>query len=159
MSAATIQFEPFRARDALAIQLQPSQWVEAGIEARGMSIEQARDLEGNAWTAWRMGPGLNMRILCCAGFRELFPGRHAVAWALLARDLGPRALLAITRFARARIAESPLARIECLTRDGAAERGWAEAVGLRLRAELPGWGATSETLCLFDRVKLPGEND
>lgn len=152
-----IQFEPFRARDALNIQLQHSQWVEAGIEARGMTIEQARDLEGSAWTAWRMGPGLNMRILCCAGFRELFPGRHAIAWALLAAGIGPRALLTVTRFARARIAESPLVRIECLTRDGRAERRWAEAVGLAFRAALPGWGAASETICVFDRVKLVGD--
>lgn len=146
-----VTFSAFKGGDALAIALQPSQWIEAGIEASRLTPEGAAALEasGAAWTARDAGE----RILCCAGFAETFAGRQATAWAWLAADLGVRAHLAVTRFARARIAESPLRRIESLIADTAPCRKWASAVGLALNARLECWGADSGTVLLYARVR------
>jgi hypothetical protein len=58
-------------------------------------------------------------------------GGHALAWALLATNLGA-AHVAITRFFRKIVAEDPCSRIEAIVRaDVAAECRWAELVGFR----------------------------
>lgn len=149
-AAATIavSFRAFEPGDFLRLQVQPSQ--SMGLDAGLLDLDDARDLaaHGQAWTAID-GDG---RLLCCAGFREIYAGRHAIAWALLAEGLGA-AHLAITRFARARIAESPLVRIEAVVRANVpAEPAWARVVGLGLEARLAAWGATSEDHLLFSRV-------
>ena len=150
-------FREFRAADALAIRLQPSQWVEAGIIAAEIAPDDARMLEasGPAWTA--VAP--DGRILCCAGFVCTFctpegVGVQATAWAMLAKGIGS-AHLAITRFARRQFAESPLARIEAIVRaddDGQACR-WAELVGMKMAHVLHRWGLSSETHFLFERIR------
>lgn len=149
----TVSFRAFAPEDAAQLQLQPSQWMQAGIAADAMTAEQATALhgQGEAWTAM----AADGRLLCCAGIAELFPGRHGIAWSMLASDLGVRQHMAITRFARDRIAASPLPRIECLVEDDAAGRGakWAEACGMRLRAAMPMWGPASADVLLFDRIK------
>lgn len=146
-----VAFATFRAADAVAIRVQPSQWVQAGIDMRELDPAQARDLEEQsiAWTA-RAADG---RILCCAGFIETLAGVRANAWAMLAAGLGVRQHLAITRYARARIAESMLPRIECLTNDDGRCIKWAVAVGLQFRARLECWGANAEDVLLFDRIR------
>lgn len=149
----TVVFRPFHYADALSIAVQPSQWVQAGIDARCMSEEQARDLHarGAAWTAFAP----DGRVLCCAGIAETFAGRQGTAWAMLATGLGIRQHLAITRFARERIAQSPLVRIESLIEADPAGRcaKWALAVGLTLEATLASWGAASETVFLYRRIR------
>ena len=100
-----------------------------------------------------MRHGPDGRIVACVGLRETFPGRQAVAWAILACDLGA-AHLAITRFARRRIIDSPLRRIEAIVRaEMPAECSWAGLVGLSPRCVLPCFGALSEPHVLYDRVR------
>lgn len=148
-----VWFTDFRWPHALAITLQPSQWIEAGVDCSRMDEAQARALEsrGAAWTAFAP----DGRVLCCAGLAEVFAGRQAVAWAMLAVDLGTAAHLAITRFARAQITSSRLARIETLVAADGRGRGakWARACGLRLNTIVERWGAASETMLLFERVR------
>jgi hypothetical protein len=154
--AAAVTFRAMIAEDVVELALQPSQHVCLGVTRAVHSIEDGEELVegGPAWTA----VARDGRILCCAGFRILWAaneatGGHGVAWALLAADLGP-AQVAITRFARARIAESPLDRIEAIVRAGVvAEPQWARLVGLRRRALLRKWGPEGKTHLLFERVR------
>lgn len=152
-----VSIEPMIAAEALAIQRQASQRVQLGIE-REMSFEEAcglADGPGEAWTV-RVPDGDSWRIVACLGLRETFPGAQAVAWAILAEGLG-HAHLAITRFARRRIAESPLPRIEAIVRaDVAAEVAWASLVGLKPAHVLRCFGAKSETHILCERIREAG---
>lgn len=136
--------------DPLRIQRQVSQRVQLGLE-RTITEEEAADLAtgpGEAWSAWQQG-----RLVACIGLRETFPGRQAVAWAILAEQVG-RAHLSITRFARQRIADSALRRIEAIVRaDVPAECAWARLVGLSPSAVLRCFGAASETHVLFERIR------
>lgn len=92
-------------------------------------------------------------MVACLGLRETFPGRQAVAWAILAEGIGA-AHLAISRFARRRIAESPLRRIEAIVRaEVHAECVWARLVGLQAAHVLRCFGAQSETHVLFERIR------
>ncbi len=149
-----ISIEPMIVAEVLAIQRQPSQRVQLGLE-RDMSWEEACSLAdgpGEAWTV-RVAEGDSWRIVACLGLRETFPGAQAVAWAILSENVG-RAHLSITRFARRRIAESPLRRIEAIVRaDVPAEVLWAELVGMKAAHVLRCFGARSETHVLFERIR------
>ena len=142
-----------RAADALAIQRQVSQRMQLGVE-RDMTSEEAEALAdgpGEAWTAWD-----GERVVACVGLRETFPGAQAVAWAILSQDVGT-AHLTITRFARARIAASRLARIEAIVRrDHPAEVTWAKLVGLAPVFVLRAFGAASEDHVLCERIRSGG---
>ena len=142
---------PMQAADALQIQRQASQLVQLGLE-RHITLEEADDLAtgGEAWTL-RESADADARIVACVGLRELFPGRQAVAWAILAEGLGA-AHLAVTRFARRRIAASPLRRIEAIVRTDA-ECAWAKLVGLTPAHVLRCYGGASETHVLFERIR------
>lgn len=146
----TVTIDVMDPRDPLRIQRQASQRVQLGLE-RTVTEDEAADLAagpGEAWSAWHDG-----RLAACLGLRETFPGRQAVAWAILAENVG-RAHLSITRFARRRIAESPLRRIEAIVRaDVPAEGAWAQLVGLAPNAVLRCFGAASETHVLFERIR------
>jgi hypothetical protein len=149
----SVRFRDLLAGDVVQLQLQPSQHMTLGFYRPLHNLEEGLELAegGPGWTAI----GEDGRILCCAGFRELWPGCHAVAWAMLAADIGA-AHLAVTRFARARIADSPLPRIEAIVRAKVrAERAWAQAVGLKLNTELHAWGPDGETHLLYERVLQP----
>lgn len=149
----TVAIEPMIVAEILAIQRQPSQRVQLGIE-RDMSWEEAcalADGPGEAWTV-RVRERDTWRIVACLGLRETFPGSQAVAWALLADGLRG-AHLSITRFARARIAASALPRIEAIVRANVpAECAWAKLVGLTPAHVLRRFGAQSETHVLFERI-------
>jgi hypothetical protein len=150
-----VTIRPFVAGDVVQLDLQPSQHVALGVWKAVHDLEDGRELEGAgpAWTA--IGGG---RVLCCYGFAYEHPpseksGGHALAWALLTAGLGA-AHLAITRFARATIAASPISRIEAIVRkDYPAERQWAELVGFTLAATLRAWGPDGETHLLYERVR------
>lgn len=146
-----VTFRAMCAGDVVALALQPSQHVCLGVTRPVHSLEDGAELVegGPAWTA----VASDGRILCCAGFKILWPDRHAVAWALLAAGLGS-AHVAITRFARDRIAQSPLPRIEAIVRAGVvAEPKWARLVGLRRRALLRKWGPEGRAHILFERIR------
>lgn len=148
---------PFLAGDVVQLALQPSQHVTLGIHKPIHSIEDGRALEalGPAWTA----TGEDGRILACYGFGYQFArptgcsGGHALAWAMLAANLGA-AHVAITRFARATLAESPIDRIEAIVRaEVEAEWRWAELVGFERVAVLRAWGPEGETHLLYEHIR------
>jgi hypothetical protein len=153
---SAVRIRDFLAGDVVQLVIQPSQIVTLGVTREVHSLEDGRELAagGPAWTA--IGP--DGRILACYGFTYLWPpseqtGGHAVAWALLASDLG-RAHVAITRFARDTIAASGIERIEAIVRaDVAGECRWAELVGLELVAILRAWGPEAKTHLLFERIR------
>jgi hypothetical protein len=150
-----VAFRDMLAGDVVQLALQPSQHRWLGLTRPVTSFEEGQELAsgGPAWTAVANGG----RILTCAGFKILWPENertkgHAIAWALLAADLGT-AHLAITRFARARIAEAPYARLEAIVRAGnEAERTWAWLVGFRNPTLLRAWGPDAEDHLLYERT-------
>lgn len=173
--AGATTVRPMVADDAGRIERQPSQRMALGIEA-GVEVttEIAADLiaGGEAWSVERGG-----RVVACLGLRETFPGVQGVAWAILAEGIGA-AHLVTTRHARARIAASPLRRIEAVCRAGvdaeailtafpdldptqlleavlsvpSPETRWAAAAGLIPVHVLRKFGAASETHVLFERI-------
>jgi hypothetical protein len=147
-----ISFRPLLAGDLVQLKLQPSQHLELGIEEGEIDMQRARDLvlHGPGWTAHEGG-----RILCCAGFRETFPPVQAVAWAMLARDIGPKAHLAITRYAREEIRKAPYRRLEALVEaDNNPAVMWAKLVGLHAAHRLECFGFDSAPHILFERIRL-----
>jgi hypothetical protein len=175
VTAGAITIERMHAVDALLIQRQASQRIQLGLE-RDMSDEEAEALAEGPGEAWTIFAG--DRIAACVGLRETFPGAQAVAWAILSEGLGA-AHLAVTRHARARIAASPLNRIEAIVTAGVdaelvlqkfrpldaeqlleavlavptPETRWAAAVGLKPAAVLRRFGAAGETHVLFERIR------
>lgn len=167
----SVLFRPFAAGDVVQLALQPSQHVALGVTRPVHSIEDGRELAagGPAWTAIGTAGDNRGRILCCAGFQQLWPakplpphphqpgaggtGGHAVAWALLASGLGA-AHLAITRFAAEQFEASAYSRIEAIVRASvAAECKWPRLIGMRLAATLRAWGPDGDTHLLFERVR------
>jgi len=151
----TVSFREMLAGDVVQLVLQRSQHVTLGLARPVLSYEDGEELAegGPAWSAL----GADGRMLACFGARYLWPPAgvftgHAVAWALLAEGIGA-AHLAISRFCAARIAESPIARIEAIVRaDVAAEACWARLIGLRRRALLRRWGPQGAPHLLYERV-------
>jgi hypothetical protein len=149
-------FRDFLAGDVVQLALQPSQHVTLGVTRPVLSYEDGEELAegGPAWTAI----GRDGRILACIGAKYLWPphdefGGHAVAWAMLAADLGA-AHLAVSRFARDRIADVAADRLEAIVRaDVAAEARWPELLGMRLVARLEKWGPDAAPHLLFERIR------
>jgi hypothetical protein len=170
-----VVIRPMLAQDAIAIERQPSQRVQLGIDMTGaMTLELAQSMidGGEAWTAEQSG-----RIVAIMGLRETFPGVQGVAWAVLAPGIGA-AHLAVSRHARRRIADSPLRRIEAVVEaavDAEAilltfpgldpgqlleavisvkgpQIAWARSVGLTPAHVLRRFGGRSETHVLFERI-------
>lgn len=161
----------------LSIHRQPSQHLQLGIDAQ-LTEEEAEELAGER-EAWACLDG--DRLIACIGIRETFPGVQGVAWAVLAEGLG-RCHLPLTRFARSRIEQSPLRRIEAIARSADAEAiidqfpgldgamlleavmalptpecSWARLCGLTPAHVLRQFGAASETQVLFERIHRNGE--
>lgn len=163
---------PLHAEQLMAFPRQQSQRVQLGLEVQ-VTAEEAEMLcaQAEAWAIYWGG-----RHVACIGIAETFPGSQGVAWAALADGIGG-AHLALTRFARMRIANSPLKRIEAVARaadaeaildafpglDGAQlleavmamptpECSWARLVGLRPAHVLRCFGAAAETHLLFERI-------
>lgn len=159
--------------DLVAIEPQASQRFTIGIDTQATSIEEAELLaaQPEAWAIYSAG-----RLIACFGIRETFPGRNGVAWAVLAEGIGS-AHLAMTRFARHRIEDCGLARVEAIVRGPDAEgivdafpgldngqlldavltqstpeMVWARLVGLRPAHVLRKYGGFLETHVLFERI-------
>lgn len=168
-----LTFNRLQPADLHAIVVQPSQRLQMGIPTQ-FSDEEAEALadQRDAWTA-----RLNGRIVCCISIAETFEDRAAVAMALFAANLGT-AHVALTRFARALVANSLFPRIEAaalandaeaiLTRfpyldpwelltavmvDAPPPCRWALAVGLQPVAVLRKYGGESQTHVLFERIR------
>lgn len=148
-----ITIRPMAAADVLAIERQASQRVQLGLKCVP-TLEEAESLAagGEAWAA----VASDDRIIGIFGILETFEGRQGVAWAVLSGSVGA-AHLAITRHARARIAASPLVRIEAIVRVAVdAEVRWAMLVGLTAACLLRRFGAASEDHLLFERIREDG---
>lgn len=148
---ALVTFREFRPADMVEISGRLSEdLLRIGLTENPASIEEGEQLAaaGPAWTA----VARDGRILCCAGFAEVFPGVQAEAWATLATTIGP-AHLAITRFARWQVKTSPLFRIDARCIRRRAEVTWARLCGFREWAELGPWGPRREPTMLFSRIR------
>lgn len=161
--------------DLMALDLQPSQRMTLGLETRDVSIDEAEDLASSrfAWSVRHDG-----RLIACIGIAETFAGSQGVGWAHLARGIGS-AHLALTRFARARIADCGLPRVEAIVRAPDAENAiasfpflaqdpegllvamlqtptpemvWIQLLGLRPAHVLRKFGAAAQTHMLYERI-------
>lgn len=159
--------------DLCEIVVQPSQRTVFGIPLE-FSDEEAEALaaQRDAWAALIDG-----RVACCISIAENFPGKSGVAMALFAEGIGT-AHVALTRFARRIVAQSPLPRIEAVALANDAEQilcrfpnldpfellnavlvdptpacRWAMMTGLTPVAPLRKFGAASETHVLFERIR------
>lgn len=144
-------FRPMLAGDAMLLEMQPSQHFELGLEEPIFTRERAHDLADNglAWTAHD-----GARILCCAGFRQLYTG-HAIAWAAFVdpSELG-RAAVSISRYAARRVADAPYRRIEAIVEaDNERAMEWSARIGLEPVHLLRKYGAEGKDHMLFERVK------
>ena len=147
-----LEFRPMLAGDALLLELQDSQHFELGLFHSHFTFEQGEQLADNglAWAAVR-----GTRIVAIAGFLETYKGQ-AVAWAALSGQVGADHL-AITRYARMRIAEvierKTYHRIECLIEaDNEAAMTWAMCIGLELGYRMRAYGAEATDHFLFEKV-------
>lgn len=147
----SVTFAPYTIEDLMQIDVQPSQWVQCGLNARWTGEAEARELIacGDGWTAH----GADGRVLCVGGIAETFPGRQGTVWAMLASGIGAPAMAAITRFCRRFIADSPLVRVDAMIADDRASRCWADLIGLTWNTTLEQWGAASETVHFYERVR------
>lgn len=174
-ATAGLDIRPLEPVDLMAIDLQASQRVTLGIDTREVTIDEAEDLCSHP-VAWSVRNG--GRLIACIGISETFAGLQGVTWAHLAPNLGA-AHLALTRFARACVVDSGLARIEGIVRgpdaesvidhfpglaaDGHAlltallefptpEMTWARLCGLRPAHVLRKFGAAAQTHILYERI-------
>ena len=138
-----------------------------------VTLENAQSYidQGEAWACFD-----DERLVACVGINETFPGAVGVAWGVLARDVGA-VHLAVTRYARMRIAISPLARIEAVARCHDAEAlldqygaldaqqlidvlmtlptpecVWARLCGLKPAHVMRKFGFARQTYMLFERI-------
>jgi hypothetical protein len=153
-----VEFRELLIGDVLRIFVQPSQHFCLGVNRPVLKLEDATEIVtgGPAWTAIDQATG---RVLAIAGFKDLWPANpprtdgHAIAWAVLAADLGP-AHLAISSFARAQIAAAPYSRLEAIVRMNLpAEYRWARLVGFGNPRVLRKWGPDGEPHMLLERVR------
>lgn len=152
---------------------QPSQRVQLGVNIDDMTLAEAQHLcaQPCAWLcSWNNMP------IAAIGICETFPGRQGVGWAALTSCLGV-AHLALTRFAKRCIAESPLPRIEAVGRAADAEAildqfpgldpyqlvtavmaiptpecTWLRLLGMKPVHVLRKFGGAAETNMLFERI-------
>jgi hypothetical protein len=173
---SALRFVPMEARHGVEIRRQPSQAMQLGLRA-DMSAEDAAALAGGreAWAALE-GEGLGERIVALFGIIDVFPDAHASVWATLSDDVGAHHL-AITRFARERLALVDLPRVDAIVECADAEivldrfpdldagellavlcevptpeMRWATTIGLKPASVLRKYGAASQTHMLFERI-------
>ena len=167
-----VTFDRLTGADLLAIDRQPSQRMAMGVTG-AFTPEEAAVLasQPESWAVRRDGA-----LIACLGIMETFPGAQGVAWAILASGIGA-SHLAISRFAKARIAGAGLARVEAVTRGPDAdaivaampgidpgmllaaimatptpECRWAALLGLAPAHVLRKFGGAGETHVLFERI-------
>lgn len=151
MTDRPLEFRDMLAGDAVLLEMHPSQYFEFGRFHAAYTMEEGQELvdNGDAWTAHR-----GSRIITIAGFRDVFGnGSQAVVWASLALDIGADHL-AVTRFAREKIANARFRRLEAIVEASNARAvKWAEMVGLTPVHTLRGYGPEGADHVLFERIK------
>lgn len=167
---------PMEPADLLAIERHPAQTFQLGLFA-AVTLEGAEELaeQGECWTCF-----VGDRAVACVGIGETFPGVQGVAWGVLGVGVGA-AHLTVTRWARERVRQSPLLRLEAIARSADAEAIvaahpgidqasllaavlatptpetiWAKLCGFRAAHVLRKFGAASETHVLFERIREDG---
>ena len=161
--------------DLREIQVQPSQ--RSGFGLDGTVSEEMIPFYLAGPQAWACR--LNGRLIACFGVAEQHAGMQGVGWALLAAGLGP-AHVALTRKARAALADCDLGRVEALVRGPdiehelakrpwldagqklaialavpTREMRWASALGLEPAHVLRRFGPHAETALLYERIGGP----
>ncbi len=113
----TVAISHLAPADLLELEPQASQRRTLGVDTRSVAADEAEDLAGDveAWAVRSHG-----RLIACFGIRDLFAGRHGGVWAILGEGIGA-AHLAMTRFARSRVAACGLARVDAIVRAPCAE--------------------------------------
>jgi hypothetical protein len=147
-----VRYRGMIASDLPRLVLQPSQIGRLGLVAPAHDESHGAELvaSGPAWVC----EDEKARILCLAGFAETFPGRQAVAWALISSALARRAHIGLQAFMRQRLAEQPYRRIEAIARAAsAAELGWLRRLGFVPEGIMREWGPLSEDHVLFRYVR------
>lgn len=147
-------FDPL---DVLRLSLQASQHIQAGEDHASPSLTDAIALDANG-PCWSVETA-DHTLLACGGFRTLFTNDagepvHGLAWAMLSSALTPRGHVWLRSFVRELVVWSPLRRIECYTH--ASNRGecaWAKALGFGNPQMLRHFGAASETVILWERLR------
>lgn len=165
------EFTRLTESDLRSIELQESQQTVLGMPG-GVS-DEALPFYLAGPQAWACR--VNGRVIACFGVVEQIAGRQGVAWALLAKGLG-HAHVALTRRARAAVADSGFGRVEALVRApdieallatrpwldagqrvalamsaATPEMRWAETVGLTPAHLLRRYGPSGETVMLYER--------
>ena len=160
-------------KDLLAIEPQASQSFTLGIDTRNCPPAHAEELcaQDESWAIRHDG-----RLIAAFGIYENFPGQSGICWAILSDGIGS-AHLAMTRFARSRIIGSPLRRLELFARCADAEAildqfpgldtaqiveavlamptaecVWARLLGMKPAHVLRKFGASGESVMLFERI-------
>lgn len=138
---------PYRAEHLAELVLQPAQaWLAPVVTAE---YRAALESAGPAFTAVA-----ERRVLGCAGIVEHWPGR-GVAWAMLAKDIGP-GFVALHRAARRYLDRAAPRRLEVVVqRDFAAGRRWALLLGFQRETPdgMRGYGPDHTTYDLYARVR------
>ncbi|WP_310532511.1 hypothetical protein [Novosphingobium sp.] len=170
------EFTRLTEKDLRSIELQESQKTVLGMPG-GVSDEALPHYLAapQAWACRVATRDGGARLIACFGVVEQIAGRQGVAWALLAKGLG-HAHVALTRRARAAVADSGLPRVEALVRapdiealladrpwldagqrvslalaTPTPEMRWAETVGLTPAHLLRRFGPSGETVMLYER--------
>lgn len=144
---SALRFRQMLPGDLPRLVLQPSQIGRLGIYAPAHDEKHGRELvaSGPAWAAEE-----GERMLCLAGFAEVFPGRQAIAWALIADGVPLANHVRMLGFMRLRLAEQSYRRIEALARAASlAECNWLRRLGFVTEGVMRNWGPLSEDHVLF----------
>lgn len=176
--SAGLCFRRLEVDDFAALERQPSQWLQLGEDATPEPDDViALAAQPEAWAA--IAPG--GRIVALLGIVESHPGQQGLAWAILSARVGAHHL-AVTRFARWRIEQAPLARVEALAKGpnkaetiarafpgldagqllaavmpfATPEMRWARLCGLTPVHVLRRYGAADETYVLCERISDHG---
>lgn len=133
-----VRFRDFRADDLAMLELQHQQSLEMMGVADWGEMGAAAAARGPAWTGT-----LGERVIGCAGFAMLWPGR-ASAWCFLASRL-PRAIWpALHRGVAARLAQVPalgVHRVECEVAHGfLAGHRWVRLLGFEHEGLMRAYG-------------------
>ena len=137
--------DPFRPWDTWSI---TPAWDQPGVDLRDMAVQAAA--AGPAWTGRWDG-----RVIGCAGFALLWPGR-AQAWCLLDIEVPRRAWLGIHRAVRERLAQAPslgVWRIEADAAFGFTEASrWLDMLGFEREGIARRFGPDGSDFIRFARV-------
>ncbi len=143
ISVTPFRAVPFKAWHMAAIERQPIQ-LDTSLEPDPVELEQS----GPAWTAIAGG-----RPIACAGFSRSTWPHQAMAWCILAENIGA-AMVPLTRLVRREFARSEFQRLEVLVLSShAAGHRWAKLIGLEREGTMRRWGPLAVDHDIYARVK------